>query len=231
MCSRTLYNWELIIQFTCIPVEFVVCFIRYQNCVKVKLHFPWLLSYLLLISLYSWCLHGLRVQCLELYTGCILSWYHLDKVFHFQGKFHVFVKTVTESVRLKVVHLNLVLSTASGVMFCEIYLQSVVHITTIRNLFILFSSFFNQSSIPDPPSSILAPGFPVNLKVLLIKIVLLFDHWSNQYCSKVINAFFEFVDGPVPEKLDMYFLHEALQVECMIVKYKATPINISMTHT
>ena len=69
--------------------------------------------------------------------------YHLDKVFHFAGKFHVFAKTVTESVRLEVVHLNLVLSTVSGVMFCEIYLQSVVHITTIHNLFILFSSFFN----------------------------------------------------------------------------------------
>ena len=36
MCkfSRTLYNRQLI-QFACIPVEFVVCFIGYQNCVKV----------------------------------------------------------------------------------------------------------------------------------------------------------------------------------------------------
>ena len=83
--------------------------------------------------------------------------YHLDKVFHFAGKFHVFAKTVTESVRLEVVHLNLVLSTMSGVMFCEIYLQSVVHITTIHNLFILFSSFFNRSLIPDFRSLILHP--------------------------------------------------------------------------
>ena len=42
------------------------------------------------------------------------------------------------------------------------------------------------------------------------------------------------MDRPVPEKLDMRFLfygHEVLQVECEIVKYKATRINTSVTHT
>ena len=72
-------------------------------------------------------------------------------------------------------------------MYCQIYLQSAAHITTIHDLFIycIFKFFFTDPrspipdprfSLPDPPSSILAPGFPVNLDVLLIKIVIFFDH-------------------------------------------------------
>ena len=66
-------------------------------------------------------------------------------------------------------------------MFCEIYLQSAAHndITTIHDLFKIFvlNFFFNRSSIPIPDSRppILDPSFPVNLGVLLIKIVLSFD--------------------------------------------------------
>ena len=68
--------------------------------------------------------------------------------------------------------------------------------------------------------SILAPAFPVNLVVLLIKIaiVLFFDHWSNKlFQSNHRFQAIEFVDRPVSEKLDMGFLfygHEVLQVEC-----------------
>ena len=62
----TLYNTRLI-QFARIPAEFVVRFIRYQYRVKV-IAFSMAASYLLSISLYS-----LRVQCLELYTACILD--------------------------------------------------------------------------------------------------------------------------------------------------------------
>ena len=108
MCkfSKTLYNRQLI-QFTShVPAEFVVRFIRYQNRVQVITFFIAAL-YLLLISPYS-----LRVQCLELYTACTLSQYHWDKAFHFPGKFHFLVKAITDSVRLKVVYLNLVFSTA-----------------------------------------------------------------------------------------------------------------------
>ena len=49
-------------------------------------------------------------------------------------------------------------------------------ITTIHDLFKIhfISRIFNWSSIPDPRSSILDPSFPVNLEVLLIKIVLFF---------------------------------------------------------
>ena len=73
-------------------------------------------------------------------------------VFHFSGKFHFLVKTITESVRLGVVYLNLVLSTANGVMFSEIYLQSAAHIITIRDSSIyLILNFF----LTDPESSIL----------------------------------------------------------------------------
>ena len=62
-------------------------------------------------------------------------------------------------------------------MFCEIYLQSAAHITTDPPFIYLFyfQFLFNRSSIPN--SSILDPDFPVNLEVLLIKIILfVFDH-------------------------------------------------------
>ena len=162
MCnfSRTLYNRQLI-QFARIPVEFVARFRRfYQNCVKV-ITFSMAAKYLLLISSYSWCLSDLRVQCLELYTACILSQYHWDKAFHFPGKFHFLVKTISDSVILGVVYWNLAFSTASGAMYCEIYLQSAAHITTIHDLFIylIFKLFFTdpRSPIPDSRSPILHP--------------------------------------------------------------------------
>ena len=76
-------------------------------------------------------------------------------------------------------------------MFCEIYLQSAAHITTgppfiYSFLFQVHFQVLKRSSIPnssilDPQSSILDPGFPENLEVLLIKIILFFfDHWSDQ---------------------------------------------------
>ena len=92
--------------------------------------------------------------------------------------------------------------------------------------FLLFSSFFKPIldplfSITNPWSSILDPDFPVNLEVLLIKIIVFFDHWSNHlFQSNQRFQAIEFVDRPVPEKLDMGFLfygHEVLQVECVIV--------------
>ena len=108
-------------------------------------------------------------------------------------------------------------------MFCEIYVQSAAHVTTIHDLFIyfIFKFFLNQSSIPYSPSPILDPDFPVNLEVLLIKIIVFFDHWSNHlFQSNQRFQAIEFVDRPVPEKLDKGFLfygHEVLQVECVIV--------------
>ena len=71
--------------------------------------------------------------------------YHRDEAFHFPGKFHFLVKTITDSDRLGLVYLNLLFSTANGVIFCEIYLQSAAHITSDPRfiyLFILFSSSF-----------------------------------------------------------------------------------------
>ena len=96
--------------------------------------------------------------------------YHRDKAFHFPGKFHFLVKTITDSDRLGLVYLSLAaFSTANGVMFCEIYLQSAAHITTDPRFIYLFyfQVLLNRSSIPD--SSILIPDFPVNLEVLLSK--------------------------------------------------------------
>ena len=62
-------------------------------------------------------------------------------------------------------------------------------------------------TILDPRSSILDPDFPVNVEVLLIKIVLVFDHRSNQlFQSNRLFQAIEFVDPPVPEKFDMGFL-------------------------
>ena len=121
------------------------------------------------MSSYSRCLRDLSVQRLELYTACILSQYHWDKAFHFPGTFDFLVKTITDSVRLGVVYLNIVLSTGSGFLFCEIYLQSTAHITIF--LFILFSCFLTNplSPVLHRRSLILAPGFPVNLEALLSK--------------------------------------------------------------
>ena len=77
--------------------------------------------------------------------------HHWDKAFHFPGKFHFLVKIITDSVRLGVVYLNLVLSTANEALLCEVCQQLAAHIfTTIQHLFILLSSFSkNRSSIPD----------------------------------------------------------------------------------
>ena len=74
-------------------------------------------------------------------------------------------------------------------MFCEIYLQSAAHIITDPRFIYLFyfQVLFNRSSIPD--SSILDPDFPVNLEVLLIKIILFFSTTEVISCSKIINAF------------------------------------------
>ena len=67
-----------------------------------------------------------------------VSQYHWDKEFHFPGKFHFLVKTITDSDRPGLVYLNLVFSTAKGVMFCEIYLQSAAQITTDPRFIYLF---------------------------------------------------------------------------------------------
>ena len=122
-------------------------------------------------------------------------------------------------------------SRANGIIFWVVYLQSVAHITTIY-LFIYFQVFFFKPildprfSITDPRSSILDPDFPVHLEVLLIKIVLFFDHRSNHlFQSNQRFQAIEFVDQPVPEKLDMGFLCAASGAASrvrQIVKYKTT---------
>ena len=90
---------------------------------------------------------------------CILLQYDWYRAFHFPGKFHFLIKTITDSVRLVVVYLNLVLSTASAVMFCEIYLQSAAHIPTIHDLLIYF---IFKVFLTDPRSLILDPGTRIN---------------------------------------------------------------------
>ena len=59
----------------------------------------------------------------------------------------------------------------------------------IYDLFILFNFqvLFNQSLIPD--FSILDPDFPVDLEVLLIKIIPFFLTTEVISCSKIINTF------------------------------------------
>ena len=94
--------------------------------------------------------------------------HHWDKAFHFPGKFHFLVKIITDSVRLGVVYLDSVLSTANGVLFCEICQQSAAHIrTTIQDLFILF---LLKKPILDPRSPIQISSKPRSF--FLIKIVL-----------------------------------------------------------
>ena len=65
----------------------------------------------------------------------LLLQYRWDKAFHFPGKFHFLVKTITDSDRLGLVYLNLAFSTANGPWFL------------------------------DPRSSILDPDFPLNLEL------------------------------------------------------------------
>ena len=98
----------------------------------------------------------------------------------------------------------------------------------------LFIYFIFKFFLTDPwslisRSSILDPDFPVNLEVLLIKIILfIFDHWSDQLLfqnNQHIQAI-EFLDQPAPEKLDMGFLfygHEVLQVECADSQVQSFP--------
>ena len=83
--------------------------------------------------------------------------YHWDKAFRFPEKIHFLIKTITDSVRLGVVYLNLVLSTLNGVIFCEIYLQYAAHndITTIHNLSKIY--FISSFSLTDPVSLIHDP--------------------------------------------------------------------------
>ena len=59
----------------------------------------------------------------------------------------------------------------------------------IHDLFIyfIFKSFLTISSIPD--FLILDPDFPVNLEVLLIKIIRFFSTTEVISCSKIINTF------------------------------------------
>ena len=100
----------------------------------------------------------------------MLSRYHLDKAFPFPEKFHFLVKTITDSVRLGVVYLNLVLSTANGFIFVKFIYRLRPTMTSPRStiyLKFIYFEFFKP---------ILDPSFPVNLEVLLIKIVLFFDH-------------------------------------------------------
>ena len=108
--------------------------------------------------------------------------YHRDEAFYFPGKFHFLVKTITDSHRLGLVYLNLLFSTANGVIFCEIYLQSAAHITSDPRFIYLFIYFIFKFFLTDARSlisrsAILDPDFPVNLEVLLIKIIpFFFDH-------------------------------------------------------
>ena len=109
----------------------------------------------LLTSPYSLCtmfraVHSMHFISVSLGSSVSFPW----------GKFHFLIKTITDWVRLGVVYLNLVFSTANGVMFCEIYVQSAAHITTIHDSFIYFISFFKtfpRSSILHHQSSILDP--------------------------------------------------------------------------
>ena len=120
-------------------------------------------------------MRDLGVQCLELYAACILSQYHWYRAFYFPGKCHFLVKTMTDSVRLGVVDLNLMLSDSVQLVgLCSVKFIYSVRPKSLRStiyLFIFISSVFltdPQSSILDSRSLILDPGFPVNLEVFLI---------------------------------------------------------------
>ena len=103
----------------------------------------------------------------------------------------------------------------------------------------LFIYFIFKFFLTDPwslisRSSILDPDFPVNLEVLLIKIILFFFyHWSDQLFQNQRFQAIEFLDQPVPEKLNMGFLLTMVMKCCKysvrLVKFKVTRINTSVT--
>ena len=102
--------------------------------------------------------------------------YHRDKAFHFRGKFHFLVKTITDSDRLGLVYLNLVFSTANGLCSVKFIYSLRPTSPLIHDLFIyfIFKFFLTDPRSLISRSSILDPDFPVNLEVLLMKIILFF---------------------------------------------------------
>ena len=106
--------------------------------------------------------------------------------------------------------------TVSGVIFCSP--RSKIYLLI---LLILFEFFLTNPRypIPNSGSSILDPwswfsSTPRSLFFFSSTEV------SNQHFQAI-----EFVDQPIPEKLNMGFLfyeHEVLEVVCLIFKYKAT---------
>ena len=137
-------------------------------------------QYLLLISPYSSCLRDLRVQFLELYTAFILS----QQPFIFQENFTFSSEqslTQSDSEKSTLIQFSVQRTRLCSVKFIySLRSRMTSPRSTIYLKLILFQVFFNRSSIPDFRSPILDPSFPVNLEVLLMKIVLAlifcFDH-------------------------------------------------------
>ena len=141
------------------------------------------------------------MQCLELYTACILSQCYWDKAFHF----HFLVKTITDSVRLGVVYLLKFSVQYSEQVYVLWNLSTVCETHHPDPQFIyIFSSFF----LTDPRSWITDPQtcfFQETSKFCSLRLFLLFDHWSNHlFQSNQRFQAIEFMDRPVPEKLDMH---------------------------
>ena len=107
--SRSLFNRQLN-QFPSIPVEFVV---RSKLCESNYTFYGCLVSaFNIFIQLMF-----TRSQRVQWQSCTQRAFYHSItdiKPFHFSGKFQFLVRTITDSVRLGVVNLNLVLSTGRG---------------------------------------------------------------------------------------------------------------------
>ena len=99
-------------------------------------------------------------------------------------------------------------------MFCEIYLQSVAHITTIHDLFI-YLFYFQVFFLSDPRSPILHHRssiliFQETSKFYSLRLFFFFDYLSaHLFQSNQRFQAIEFVDRPVPEKLNIGFLCSA----------------------
>ena len=86
-------------------------------------------------------------------------------------------------------------------MFSEIYTICDPHHHDPQFIYL----FYFQVFLTDSRSPILDPSFPVNPEVLLMKIVLFFDHWSNQlFQSNQRFQTTEFVKRPIPKPLDSF---------------------------
>ena len=119
--------------------------------------------------------------CSPWISPCLFLYYYGESRIPLRGlKFRHFVRNFWPC-GLGVVYSNLVLSTANGVMFCEIYLQGLRPTMTSpwSTIYLLIYLLYFKFFLTDPWRPILDPSFPVNSNFCSLTLFFFFNHWSN----------------------------------------------------